>query len=109
MLKSVALPTIALSLALLSGCSQSNPPDAKVTAADGAKYLLAEEPAGARPVQELRQAAKDGDEVVIVGRIGGSKEPWIEGRAGFLIVDPSFTPCNEKAGEDCPTPWDYCC
>jgi hypothetical protein len=26
-----------------------------------------------------------------------------------LIVDPSLVPCSERAGDSCPTPWDYCC
>ncbi len=77
--------------------------------ADGAKYLLTAEPAGAKGVLETRKEAKDGDEVVLVGRIGGSKKPWVEGRAGFWIVDASFKACNEKADDDCTTPWDYCC
>src|SRR5262245_48792516 len=95
--------------ALAAGCSQSPPPAATGPSPDGAKYLLASEPAEAKPVKAVREAAKDGDEVVVVGRIGGSTSPWVEGRAGFLIVDPSFKPCNERADDACPTPWDYCC
>jgi hypothetical protein len=104
-----------LTAALAAGCSQSNPPAASVEsvrgtpAPEGAKYLLVAEPAGAESVKGVRQSAKDGDEVVVVGRIGGSEKPWIEGRAGFHIVDASFTPCNEKPGDTCATPWDYCC
>src|SRR5438067_1509941 len=108
MKKSVAWSAF-LAAALAAGCSQPAPPAADAPAAEGAKYLLAAEPAGAKPVKEVRGAARDGDEVVVVGRIGGSAKPWIEGRAGFLIVDPSFTPCSEKDGDSCPTPWDYCC
>src|SRR5205807_3311154 len=89
--------------------ARRQPPAANAPAADGTKYLLAEEPSGAKPVKEVRQAAKDGDEVVIVGRIGGSAKPWVAGRAGFQIVDPSFKPCNEKGDDACTTPWDYCC
>ena len=72
-------------------------------------YLLAAEPAGSRGVIELRKEAKDGDEVVVAGRVGGSKEPIVKGRAAFTIVDSSFVPCNEREGDECKTPWDYCC
>ena len=109
MKKSVALLTLTMAVAVAAGCSQSNPPAANAPSADGTKYLLAAEPAGAKSVKDVRQSVKDGDEVVIVGRIGGSAKPWIEGRAGFQVVDTSFTPCNAREGDSCATPWDYCC
>ena len=50
---------------------------------------------------------------VIVGRIGGGLNPWVESRAAFQIVDPSLIACSDETpdGEDCSckTPWDYCC
>jgi len=73
-----------------------------------AKYLIASEPAGAKNVTDVKKSAKDGDEVVVVGRIGGSEKPFT-GRAAFTIVDLKFKPCNEIEGDNCPTPWDYCC
>ncbi len=99
---------------LAAGCSQNrgpadSPGDSKDETASGAEYLLSEAPTGVKCVIEARKDSKDGDEVVVVGRIGGNKNPWIEGRAGFWIIDPSFKPCNEKDDDDCPTPWDYCC
>jgi len=101
--------TLPLGVALAAGCSQSPPPIANGPAGDGGKYLLAAEPAGAMSVKDVRQSVKDGEEVVVVGRIGGTVKPWIDGRAGFQIVDTSFTPCSEKEGDTCQTPWDYCC
>src|SRR4051812_30404773 len=74
----------------------------------GRAYRLDAEPAGAKGVQEVRQDAKDGDEVVIVGRIGGSTKPFT-GRAAFTIVDPVLKHCGENPGDTCSTPWDYCC
>jgi hypothetical protein len=101
-----------LSAVLLAGCARTDapaPPVATGPAVDGSKYVLAAEPEGAKPVKEVRAAAKDGDAVILVGRIGGTAKPWIEGRAGFLVIDPSFKPCNEKGDDACTTPWDYCC
>jgi hypothetical protein len=97
----------------LTGCGKKentgSQPEVKGPPIDGTKYVLKEEPAGARGVIEVRKQAKDGEEVVIVGRIGGSKNPWVKDKAAFWIVDASFKPCNEKDDDDCKTPWDYCC
>ena len=99
---------------LLVGCGQPGAPPAATTKApapkiDGTKFVLAEEPADAKTVLEVREESKDGDAVVIVGRIGGDRDPWVTDRASFLIVDPTLIPCNERKGDNCPTPWDYCC
>ena len=76
---------------------------------DGSKFILDSEPDGAADVVAVRTSAKDGDDIVIVGRIGGSKEPCVDGRAAFSIVDRSAKPCNAIPGDKCPIPWDYCC
>ena len=100
--------------AMTAGCGQpattpstqaSNATSATATA--GAELLLNEQPANAKPVAEVRESAKDGVDVTILGRIGGSQNPWVDGRAAFTIVDPKLDPCGEDEG--CPTPWDYCC
>ena len=76
---------------------------------DGKQFLLEEQPEGATDVLAVRKAAKDQQEVIAVGRIGGRKNPWVKGAAAFSIVDRSLTPCNEGEDSKCPTPWDYCC
>ncbi|MEN6496173.1 MAG: hypothetical protein ABFD16_17975 [Thermoguttaceae bacterium] len=60
-------------------------------------YRLASEPAGAQDVKLARTSAKDNDEVVVVGRIGGDANPWIDGMAAFTIVDLSLKPCEDGA------------
>lgn len=72
------------------------------------RYLLKAEPEGAADVIAVRNNAKDQQDVLIVGRIGGKKNPWIRGVAAFPIVDRSLQSCDEK-GHNCPYPWDYCC
>ena len=104
-------------IATLLGCSvetssttpSSAEQSAKLAAVDGSKYLLDSEPEGADNVSKVRTAAADDDDVLIVGRIGGSSTPWIEDRAAFTIVDESLKACNDTIGDRCPTPWDYCC
>ena len=73
------------------------------------EYVLATEPQGAKGVREVREAAADGDDVVVVGRIGGAAEPFLDGYAGFTIVDASVKHCGELHDDGCPTPWDFCC
>lgn len=98
---------------VIIGCTRTDPtpknaPNPKASDEAKAKYLLASEPAGAKGVIDIKKEAKDGDQVVVVGRIGGSKEPFTKGRVSFTLVDPSFVPCNEKGEEDSETPWDFC-
>ncbi len=103
-------------ISLLVGCGQhaSTPPESepagRTTASEeGQAFLLAAEPAGATDVIAVRESASDGDDVLIVGRIGGSANPWIDGRAAFSIVDRSLKACSDIEGDQCPQPWDYCC
>jgi hypothetical protein len=114
MIRYANLLPVGLALGLAVGCNEATKPADKSTAApvseaDKAKYLLAEEPAGAKAVLAARQEAKDGDDVVIVGRIGGEAKPWVEGKAAFWIVDASLKSCKDNPGDKCETPWDYCC
>ncbi|MEQ8846813.1 hypothetical protein [Botrimarina sp.] len=75
--------------------TQSAKPAASI---DGDQFLLADEPGGAVGVIEARENTSDGDEVVLVGRIGGAADPWIEGRAAFTLLDPSMAVVDESAG-----------
>lgn len=74
---------------------------------DSKKYALATEPKGGIDVIKARETTKDGDEVVVVGRVGGKEVPWVKGLAAFLIVDTSLKSCAEVGSDDCETPWDY--
>lgn len=101
----ISFYTLAVAALAVTGCTSSAvTPDAMATTAsvDGAKYLLTEEPDGAVGVIEARESAKDGDPVVIVGRIGGSDNPWIEGRAAFMLLDASkvMVAIGEDTGEE---------
>ena len=77
--------------------------------AEGEKFVLAEEPGEVNTVIDARKSASDDDEVVLIGKIGGSENPWIEGRAIFTLVDESLKSCDQIPGDNCPVPWDYCC
>ncbi|TWT61308.1 hypothetical protein [Rubinisphaera italica] len=96
-----------LSATLLIGCADQSGSPTTSTGKTDSTYLASTEPTGALPVGEARGTSQDKQEVVLVGRIGGSSKPFIDGLAAFTIVDPKVPYCSEDEG--CPTPWDYCC
>lgn len=75
--------------------------------ANGKPFVATAEPANAVPVGTARETVESEQEVTLVGIIGGSTEPFVDGLAAFTIVDPKVPWCSEDEG--CPTPWDYCC
>jgi hypothetical protein len=96
--------------AALAGCSQPGPAPEKnaaatPSAAPDASFILTELPADA---QEVGAAIKgDGEDITVVGLIGGSRAPFVADLAAFTIVDTAIPYCSKDEG--CPTPWDYCC
>jgi hypothetical protein len=95
--------------AFAAGCSDSPVVQESVTTGvpDSSPYLADVEPEGALPVGDARESVKDDQAVTLVGVIGGSSKPFVDGLAAFTIVDPKVPYCS--ADEGCPTPWDYCC
>ena len=101
------LPAAAL---LLAGCEKQPPAAAAGPEPALEAVFLAAAPAAAKPIHLARTTAKPGDELVLSGRVMGAAEPFVAGRAAFLLGDPArLTPCNERPGDQCPTPWDTCC
>ena len=78
-----------------SGCgntsAQTADDQSNLASIDASDYLLVEEPVGAVGVMIAREEAKNGDDIVLVGRIGGRKNPWIEGRSAFMLIDAAMT------------------
>jgi len=87
-----------------------SPPAQSVASALPAGFFLATEPEAVVAVKDAKPGAKVGDKVTLVGRIGGSKEPFVDGRAIFTLVDQRVLACGEGSEPDaCKTPWDFCC
>ncbi len=58
----------------------------------------------------VRQSARPGDVITVSGRVMGNIRPFTEGRAAFIIGDPTvLTACSEIPGDECASPWDTCC
>ena len=76
-----------------------------------AGLLLDAAPEGAKSLEEVKKSAREGDSVVLRGRVGGALDPFVKGRAMMTVADAGLVPCSEmEMGEDgCITPWDYCC
>ncbi|MDA0214262.1 MAG: hypothetical protein O2875_02740 [Planctomycetota bacterium] len=103
-------------ISFTTACEKAAPPAAKATAQSSgstalpANLIVTEQPAGAVGVVEARTAGKIGERVAVIGRIGGSRAPFVSNRAIFTIVDQTMKSCAETGEEDhCPRPWDYCC
>lgn len=94
-----------LLVAVVSGCGQqavqATANNVGTIEIDKSKYILSEEPEGAVGVMIAREDAKDQDDIVLVGRIGGRKNPWIEGRSAFMVIDAamSIVADGEDSGE----------
>ena len=101
------LAALALGIA---GCDrQAATPQPAPPVAIPASLLLSEAPAGAKDVAAVVKEAKNGEEVIVRGRIGGRAEPFVGDRAVVQIIDPGIKACNENPGDGCATPWDVCC
>lgn len=100
---------LAAAAVLLAGCGEK---DASVQASEAElPPVFVSEPISGGPVAipEARKAAP-GDEVVLTGLIMGVPQPFVEGRAVFVLGDEAtLEPCDAKGDDHCPTPWDNCC
>ena len=56
-------------------------------------------------VFHLREDNLDGTEVVVRGTV----KEFVDGFAAFVLVEDTLLSCDEIPGDECPTPWDYCC
>lgn len=74
-----------------------------------AALFLAGAPADAKDIKDIKPSLKAGEKVVLSGRIGGSREPFVNGRAVFTLVDHRLKTCADDPDDTCKTPWDYCC
>lgn len=55
-------------------------------------------------VVDAKSQAKDAEKVVVQGKV----KDFVNGQAVFTLIDNSMKSCKDN-GENCPTPWDYCC
>lgn len=100
------LAITSVAVLFVAACAESSPsPSASSTPA----WLLPTEPSSAMSVAEAKASATEGATIVVRGRIGGRVEPITGESPVFTIVDLGLPHCGEIEGDQCPTPWDYCC
>lgn len=98
-------------LFMLASCGDSKPDAGEPSAGGAAKaslpdgYWSASPIEGAMDVTAARKVAKDGQELTVIGLV----QDFSKGQAQFFVADRALVPCNERAADSCPTPWDYCC
>ncbi len=110
-MKSISISVCVLILALLVACEKSASPPTAGPAGESlpTNLFTTTPPTGAVDVVAAKSAAKDGDPIVIKGRIGGQKEPLAANRAIMALADTSLPTCDKTPMDKCSTPWDSCC
>lgn len=106
------IPWIMVLLSLTLGCGEGakppTPPAKAVSDTLPASLALATKPDGATSVYDTKQSAKVGDQVVVRARVGGSADPFVDGRAMMHIADmDNILDCGQKKDDTCKTPADY--
>ena len=99
---SLVLPFAFLALAACGETQKEDPPKGPTIPE---KYWAAEAPSGASDIAAARKAAKDGAEMTVIGLV----QDFSKTQSQFFVADRALIPCNEREGDNCPTPWDYCC
>lgn len=97
---------------LLAACEKpaAETPASTTPAVSLDSYFAAEAPVSPQQIHVVRASAKPGDQVTVSGIVMGREKPFVDGRAAFVLGDPSkMTPCNKMPDDHCKTPWDACC
>ena len=105
---------LAICLGLfIAGCDQGTTGESdgaghpNVSLPDG--VLLDQAPTGIASISQLKESAKEGDQVVLRAVVGGRVKPIVENRAVITVVDASRPNQCTTSDDMCKTPWDYCC
>ena len=97
---------VACAAMIVVGCGQPSGPTSEQLRAERDKFLLKAEPSGAVGVLDARESLPSTGSVVMVGKIGGTGQPWVDGKAAFVIVDPSCGAdaehCHHGPDDNCP-------
>ena len=99
------LACVVLFAAACGGGGSAGANGMKQPSAAASKLVLAADPGAALSVVAAK-ALTTKDRVVVTGRIA----LVVAGTFAFKLADLSMPYCGEKnTGENCKTPWDYCC
>ena len=111
----ISILACAATMALNSACGKKDAPDTSDSGGGSAasipdSVIVATAPGGALEVVPARAAAKPGEAIVIRGKVGGNMKPISESNAILVLADlQAIKSCDEIPGDECETPWDFCC
>jgi hypothetical protein len=91
---------------LFAACGKGTSTQTKAPAPD---WLLAEAPAGDVSVSHAKSTAAEGEKILLMGRIGGRRDPISADSATFILIDAALPSCADNPADRCATPWDYFC
>ena len=105
----LSIVLIALTM-FVAACDRSAENSATSSQSDAySAWMLDTMPEGAVDVAQAKVTAKEGEQIALIGRIGGRSEPVTASSGLFVIMDPSLPTCADNPEDQCATPWDYCC
>lgn len=108
----IGIALVTGTLALSGGCSGSDEGSQAAKASNAvipASRFVSERPAGSVMLTDIKASGKVGDTVVVEARVGGRAEPFVDGIAMFIAADPRLVSCDQRPGDHCRIPHDYCC
>lgn len=113
-MKQTTLLLTAISIFAFVSCEEKKAATTDDAAAQSkgplSELVLKSAPDGAKAISEVRKTAKEGDQIVISGKVMGRKDPFVDGRAILILGDPNkITSCDLIEGDACRSPWDVCC
>jgi len=112
-MKNTLILSTALALFALNSCKESEITVTEETVTPSAsfgKYFTDEELTDAQDIHVARTTAKPGDKITLKGEVMGREKIFVDGRASFIMGDPTkLTTCDKMPGDNCTTPWDACC
>lgn len=105
----IAATSIAFALSSCGDSTEEAAPEANASDPKLEAIFVEADPGNAVSVIEARKDVTPGNEVTLVGRVGGALNPFTEDYALFVLADNTLETCDRIPGDECPTPWDACC
>lgn len=107
-----ALGLLVAAAAGCDGASNSTPtPVASGTATviPAASFMSGDKPENTPGLTDVKAESNVGDKVMFEARVGGRTDVFVDGMAIFVAADPRLVSCDQRPGDHCKVPWDYCC
>jgi hypothetical protein len=106
---SIRLITMLSICSLFSSCENDKGISVEPKAELPTGFITQESLGEAIPVKTAREQNEPGNILILEGFVGGREDPFVEGRAIFVLGDDSLETCDKVPGDGCKTPWDACC